>query len=59
MLGSPAQDVANFVDETKVLTIHHALVRSTLDRFFSTPTGVCHRRFKSEVQQCSIDGMAE
>jgi hypothetical protein len=28
MLGSPAQNVANFVAETKVFAIHHALARS-------------------------------
>jgi hypothetical protein len=31
MLGSPGQDVANLVGETKVLAIHHALARSRLN----------------------------
>jgi hypothetical protein len=33
MLGSAAQNVANFVGKTKILAIHHALIPSTLDRF--------------------------
>jgi hypothetical protein len=49
MLGSSAQNVANFVDETKVLTIHHALARSTLDRS-STLTGVCHGNIHQAVR---------
>jgi hypothetical protein len=42
MLGSPAQDVANFVGEKKkVLAIHQALARSTLgaDGRNARPTG--------------------
>ena len=50
MLGSPAQNVANFVGETKVLAIHHALARSTLDRS-STHTGVCHGNIHQAVRQ--------
>ena len=33
MVGSPTLNVANFVGETKVLAMHHALARSTLDRY--------------------------
>ena len=37
LICCPALNVANLVDQTKGLAIHHALARSTLDRF-ATPT---------------------
>jgi len=42
VIGCPALNVANLVDQTKRLAIHHALARSTLD-WLATPSGVCLR----------------
>ena len=44
VIGCPALNVANLVDQTKGLAIHHALARSTLDRF-ATPTGFAMELF--------------
>jgi hypothetical protein len=33
VLGGPAQNVANFVSETKVLAVHHAPAGCAPDRF--------------------------
>src|SRR6201989_1221724 len=41
VLSGPAQNVANFVGEAKVLAVHHAPAGSALDRF-STPVGAYH-----------------
>jgi hypothetical protein len=48
--GRPSRIACSSVTSTKVLAIHHALVRSTLDRF-STPTGVCHGNIHHAVRQ--------
>lgn len=37
VIGCPALNVANLVDQTRGLVIHHALARSTLDRFATLP----------------------
>ena len=41
VLSGPAQNIANFVGEAKVLAVHHAPAGSAFDRF-STPVGAYH-----------------
>jgi hypothetical protein len=50
VLGGPAQNVANFVSETKVLAVHHAPAGSAPDRF-STPVGAYHGIIHQAVRQ--------